>query len=320
MVHRDIKPQNLILDGKKQVVKVLDFGLAKATRESGATASGLTGPNIMMGTPDYMAPEQTRDAAAVDIRADVYGLGCTLYFLLTGRVPFPSGSLWEKLQGHQTKEPDALESLRPGLSPALASVVRRMMAKDPAAHYQRPADVVQALTPFFKVGGNATLAARPVAVKEVLWTKDTVTPSPAVQETMREGPATVAAPKRRAAATFVIACLRKLRFQVSDSFLSPPTHSCPAPKGRMWWMIGGGVGVALLAGLIVLGAASVFKVKTADGVLVVQVNEPNPEVYVDGERVTVSWDDGGKKAEIRVRPGTRKVEVKKDASRHSVRK
>src|SRR5205085_12473387 len=89
MVHRDIKPQNLILarEGKKHVVKILDFGLAKASREGEEADRGLTGTGWMMGTPDYIAPEQALDAARADIRADIYSLGCTLYYLLSGNPP-----------------------------------------------------------------------------------------------------------------------------------------------------------------------------------------------------------------------------------------
>ena len=90
LVHRDIKPSNLILtkDGKKHTVKILDFGLAKASSEA-TFDPGLTGDGKMMGTPAYMAPEQATDAAKADIRADIYSLGCTLHFLLTGDPPFP---------------------------------------------------------------------------------------------------------------------------------------------------------------------------------------------------------------------------------------
>src|SRR5438552_10353269 len=94
LVHRDIKPQNLMLsrEGKKYVVKVLDFGLAKAKREEGEGLD-LTGEGRMLGTPDYMAPEQACDAAHADVRADIYSLGCTLYYLLTGAPPFEGNSL-----------------------------------------------------------------------------------------------------------------------------------------------------------------------------------------------------------------------------------
>ena len=90
MVHRDIKPSNLMLakQGNRAVIKVLDFGLAKV-RSEGAVDGGLTHEGQMLGTPDYVAPEQIRDARRADIRADIYSLGCTLYYLLTGRPAVP---------------------------------------------------------------------------------------------------------------------------------------------------------------------------------------------------------------------------------------
>src|SRR5207248_4796127 len=105
MVHRDIKPSNLIVarQGKRAVVKILDFGLAKATRE-GPVEGGLTHEGQMLGTPDFIAPEQIADARRADIRADIYSLGCTLYCLLTGRPPFPGNSLYEILQAHHSME------------------------------------------------------------------------------------------------------------------------------------------------------------------------------------------------------------------------
>ncbi|HEY7326738.1 MAG TPA: serine/threonine-protein kinase [Gemmataceae bacterium] len=162
MIHRDIKPQNLILarEGKKRTVKVLDFGLAKATREK-TDDTGLTGEGKMLGTPDYVAPEQTLDAAKADIRADIYSLGCTLYYLLAGRPPFNANSLGAILLAHQTQEAKPLNSVRAEVPAELAAVVAKMMAKSPASRHQTPIEVVQVLTPFVKQGTTPNSAQEP---------------------------------------------------------------------------------------------------------------------------------------------------------------
>jgi uncharacterized protein (TIGR03067 family) len=161
MVHRDIKPQNLMLTPDGQV-KVLDFGLARFAMEAvpaGAllvapaldAASGsesLTQVGTVMGTPDYIAPEQARDAHTADIRADIYSLGCTLYDLLAGHAPFPEGTVVAKVMAHMERSPKPLTALRHDVPPALATVVERMMAKDPAKRYRTPAEVTEALAPF----------------------------------------------------------------------------------------------------------------------------------------------------------------------------
>jgi serine/threonine protein kinase len=165
MVHRDVKPQNLILarDRKKHVVKVLDFGLAKATSEKGGQYE-LTGEGKMLGTPQYVAPEQIDDASTADIRSDIYSLGCTLFYLLTGSPPFGGTSLLAILHAHHSKEAASLSEVRPEVPPALAAVVRKMMAKDPAQRYQTPGEVAQALVPFVKAGAPSAAAGQsPVA-------------------------------------------------------------------------------------------------------------------------------------------------------------
>ena len=143
MVHRDIKPHNLIRTrrGKPPVVKILDFGLAKAVR-SEETATDLTGLG-MLGTPAFMAPEQAVDAARADIRADIYGLGCTLYFLLTGTPPFSGNSHFAVLKQHGSAAAPPLTKLRPGTPPELDAIAAKMLAKDPAKRYQQPIDVAR---------------------------------------------------------------------------------------------------------------------------------------------------------------------------------
>jgi serine/threonine protein kinase len=166
IVHRDIKPGNLILSrtGERSIVKILDFGLTKAASEDG-TDTSLTQQGQMLGTPDFIAPEQTLDAQSVDIRADIYSLGCTLYYLLSGRPPFRAGSLYEVLQAHHSTEATALYLLRPEVPVELASIVAKMMAKQAKQRYQTPADVADALTSFFKRG--QAIAAIPQATTEV---------------------------------------------------------------------------------------------------------------------------------------------------------
>src|SRR5437773_12415412 len=114
MVHRDIKPSNLVLvrEGRKRTVKILDFGLAKATSEK-AGGSDLTGTGVLLGTPEFVAPEQTTDAARADIRADVYSLGCTLYYLLAGRPPFTASSIFAVLLPHRASAPEPLATVLP---------------------------------------------------------------------------------------------------------------------------------------------------------------------------------------------------------------
>jgi formylglycine-generating enzyme required for sulfatase activity len=150
MVHRDIKPGNLILarDGQKHVVKILDFGLVKAMAAPGGAADQLTGTGLGLGTPAYMAPEQAKDAARADVRADIYSLGCTLYFLLTGRPPFAGQSPYDLWEAHRSKKAAPLSEVRKDVPADLANVVAKMLAKAPAGRYQEPAEVAQALEPF----------------------------------------------------------------------------------------------------------------------------------------------------------------------------
>lgn len=143
MVHRDLKPHNLLLTSTGQV-KILDFGLARFGSES--NGASLTEPGTVLGTPDYIAPEQARDARQADIRADIYSLGCTLYFLLAGRPPFPEGSALQKLMAHQERTPPSLATIRPDVPDGLAHIVERLLAKNPAQRFQTPAEVAEQLT------------------------------------------------------------------------------------------------------------------------------------------------------------------------------
>jgi serine/threonine protein kinase len=147
LVHRDIKPQNLLLCADDKTVKILDMGLARVhTPEAdNAKTSTMTQEGALMGTPDYIAPEQALSSHDADIRADIYSLGCTFYYLLAGKVPFPGGSLMEKLLKHQAEEPQQLEILRPDVPPSVAAIVRQMMAKRPQDRFQTPADVARAV-------------------------------------------------------------------------------------------------------------------------------------------------------------------------------
>src|SRR5262245_25098399 len=158
MVHRDIKPQNLMVTypasgacerpgettpGRSHaplagVVKILDFGLARVLREATGSEDSLTSAGTVMGTADYIAPEQARDSRRADIRADIYSLGCTLYHLLSGQVPFPGGTAIDKILRHATERPRPL--CRSDLPAGLAAVLDRMMAKRPEDRYQTPAE------------------------------------------------------------------------------------------------------------------------------------------------------------------------------------
>jgi serine/threonine protein kinase len=148
LVHRDIKPANLFLTSPDKVVKVLDLGLARLPRTPGARSTTWTRQGSVIGTPDYLAPEQARNARSVDIRADIYSLGCTLYYLLAGQTPFPGKSLMQKLLDHQMKLSPPIEFVRPDVPQALAVVVRKLMAKKPADRYQIPAEAADALAAF----------------------------------------------------------------------------------------------------------------------------------------------------------------------------
>jgi serine/threonine protein kinase len=137
------------------VVKLLDMGLARTRIASGAASAGLTAHGAVLGTPDYLAPEQALNAKGVDIRADVYSLGCTLYHLLAGRPPFPGATVTEKLLKHQLHEPEPVEQWCLGLPNGLSDVVRKRMAKKPEHRYQSPTDVATALEAFAASGNSA---------------------------------------------------------------------------------------------------------------------------------------------------------------------
>lgn len=146
IIHRDIKPANLLLDGAG-VVKITDLGLARLNNPLGQppTNSGLTQAGGILGTVDYMSPEQAVDSTTIDHRADIYSLGCTLYFLLTGQALYPGESLMGTLLKHREGPIPALQAQRPDAPLSLDVLFKTMVAKRPGDRYQTMAEVVKAL-------------------------------------------------------------------------------------------------------------------------------------------------------------------------------
>jgi len=184
LVHRDIKPHNLLVSGQGAAgqVKILDMGLARIGRSaSGETTAAFTerlGSSltpvgaVMLGTLDYMAPEPALDFHKADIRADIYSLGCTFYFLLAGRPPFGEGTVTQKLLSHQNRDVPDLAQVRRDVPVHLRAVLQRMMAKLPEHRFQSPAEVIAALddrsgVPFAvppSAGSGRPAAAPPAAI------------------------------------------------------------------------------------------------------------------------------------------------------------
>lgn len=145
LVHRDIKPANMLLDANG-VVKILDLGLARFAEDDEDQLTMQHDARRVLGTADYLAPEQALNSHAVDIRADLYSLGGTLYYLLTGKPPYGDGAAVQKLVWAQTRPPVPITSLRPDLPPEIVDVLTRLLTKDPSARYQTPAEVAQVLS------------------------------------------------------------------------------------------------------------------------------------------------------------------------------
>ncbi|MCS7468834.1 serine/threonine protein kinase [Stieleria sp. ICT_E10.1] len=153
IVHRDIKPSNLLLrnDG---VIKVSDMGLARIGYTAGTDA-----PNRLTGTADFIAPEQAIDSQSVDARADIYSLGCTWYFLLVGKPPFPGTNVAQRLAKHQTAKVPLVSDTRSDCPPAISLLIQRMMSKRPV---DRPASAAELLTQLRRIAGSK-LAGRELA-------------------------------------------------------------------------------------------------------------------------------------------------------------
>jgi len=152
LIHRDMKPANLLVD-KEDNVHVLDLGLARFTDEKRASLTLAYDENVL-GTADYLAPEQARNSHNVDARADIYGLGCTLYYLLLGRVPFPEGTLAQRIAAHQKRMPPRIQDERPEVPDELAEICWKMMAKDPNDRQQSAEEVADDLTRFLLEHGQ----------------------------------------------------------------------------------------------------------------------------------------------------------------------
>ena len=158
VVHRDVKPHNLLLDVNGEV-KILDMGLALVEEPAEANKAELTNTGVVMGTVDYMAPEQAVDSHSADARSDIYSLGITLWYMLTGRAAYDGDSLMAKLLAHRDQPIPSLCQAREGVSPALEAVFYKMVAKRPEDRFQSMAEVEAELERVSKPGAVPVVAA-----------------------------------------------------------------------------------------------------------------------------------------------------------------
>lgn len=200
LVHRDIKPGNILLD-RSGVVKVLDLGLARFFLDPLDNLTTEHDAQAILGTADYISPEQSVNSHDVDIRSDIYSLGATFYFLLAGQAPFSGKTVTEKLTQHQTQQPEPLRRLRPDVPLEVEAIVHRMMARKPSRRFQVPQDVVIALTPWAMAEGlpGIETPAGDAATEASLRFEEAPTPANPLADITRPTLAVPAAPARQAA-------------------------------------------------------------------------------------------------------------------------
>ncbi len=276
IVHRDIKPANLLLD-KEGTVKILDMGLARLSLDGDdAPQADLTSTGTIMGTVDYMAPEQALDTKAADARADIYALGCSLFFLLTGKATYEGDTLMKKLLAHRDQPIPALRTIRPEVTEQLEAVFRKLVAKKVEDRYQSMTEVIVEL------------------------------------ERCTAGPTTSVFIQQQATTT-----LDDVTFDFLRKPLEEPTILAKAPakaaqgktgNGKKMALIGAAVlGVLILAGIIV-------SLKTKDGTLIVEVDQPDAMVQVldAAGKVEISQKGGKGLVSISVDPGKHRLQIEKD--------
>jgi len=163
VIHRDVKPSNILITREGRA-KLIDMGLARLLDTSEAR-DDLTASGVTLGTFDYISPEQARDPRNADIRSDIYSLGCTFFYMLAGRPPFPEGTVLQKLLQHQGDAPPDIRSFQPAIPAEIAFLIQKMMAKDPKQRFQTPAVLIEALTDVAR-----RLGLRPAGQGSLVWT------------------------------------------------------------------------------------------------------------------------------------------------------
>jgi len=303
LVHRDLKPQNLMLTQDSGIIKILDFGLAKVVSENKA-AQGLTKTNMTMGTYEYSAPEQAIDAASADIRADIYSLGCTIYYLIAGVLPFDYHSDAKLLLAHQNEVPRPLGEVCPETPQGLSDLVDRMLAKSPMDRPQTPAEVAKALLPFAK-GESAPVSPLP----------------PAVLGSMGEGQGVRAGVDPGLADLFA-EVQQDTRHSSPKTKKRPPATKPPVPLLPSWLFdrlpnkprdrLLVASGAAAFFALVLFGV--LFTMRTSDGTLVVEISDPDTTLQVlDAQgKLRIEQKAGAEKVEISVVPGKGRLRVLKN--------
>lgn len=295
IIHRDIKPSNLLLD-KAGIVKILDMGLARLEQQAatdGTTAASLTQSGQVMGTIDYMSPEQAMDSHCADERSDIYSLGCTLFYLLTGRPVFGGETLLKKMMAHREEKIPSLQACRQDVPKELDAMFQKMVAKQAEDRYRCMGEVIAAIEPFRDPGVQEVAEA--VSLRAGVTDADDIEKQPVETITGNSD-----------SGTETLACTALLNAEL------PGVPALAGPRrpqlNRGHILIGS---VAAGMGLLLLLSGIVLRLRTSEGTLVVEVSLPDAEVSVDDGKLTIRSPGDSQPVQVQVAEGKHLLLVKK---------